>query len=494
MSHIKNVLLIKPFYYGSHYDNRFLPTGLAYISEALSKADIQNKIIDMGLGYRRSELRKEIEEFDPQLIGISMMSFGFKHTYRMIDSIKYIYPHIPIVVGGPHLSTLRKEVLKGCQGTDYGVTLEGEDTIVELCRDNKAIESIKGLIFRNNKGNIIYNGDREFIKDLDQNGYPTYAKVELGKYIRFMNIVTSRGCPYDCIYCPVHLAIGRKLRTRSSKSVVNEIRHWYDRGYREFGIADDNFSLVRRRVWEICDEIESQGLEGLKISCGNGLRADTVDRSLLARMKDVGFSDIAFGVEAGNNKVLETLCKGEKIETIESAISDACDLGYRVTLFFLLGSPGETRADIEDSLRLATKYPVYDVRFYNLIPFPNTELYEWVKNNNYFRKDPVKFISEASHWVNDPIFETPELSISERRKLYKLANSKVKWHTFTVKKEAHLDDTQRLFHSIGVPNFLSPIMAKIYWTVWFRKIFVEPIKEIKIKIGNLHETFRYKTH
>ena len=481
---INDVLLIKPYYYGSHYDNRFMPAGLAYISEALSKANIQNKIIDMGLGYRHNELIKELEEFEPDLIGLSIMSFGYKNTYRMIESIKESYPSVPIVVGGPHLSTLRENVLEECEAIDFGITLEGEETIVELCRGDKPLSEIKGLLYRNDSGDIIYPGDRDFISNLDQNGFPTYSKVELDKYPRFVNVVTSRGCPYQCIYCPVHLAIGRKFRARNSKSVVDEIRYWYEKGYREFGIADDNFTLIRERVWDICDEIEKQGLTGLKISCGNGLRTDKVDRKLLAKMKEVGFHYIAFGVEGGNNKVLDTLCKGEKIENIEQAIKDACDLGYKVTLFFLLGSPGETRADIEDSLRLATKYPVYDVRFYNLIPFPNTKLYEWVINNNYFRKDPIKFISEASHWVNDPIFETPELSISERKKLFKWANNKVKWHTFKAKKEVHLNGTQQFFYSKGVPKPISSIMAKIYWTVWFRKVLIEPFKKAITKIRN----------
>ena len=479
---VNKVLLIKPYYYGSHYDNQFLPTGLAYISESLSKANIQNKIIDMGLGYRRDELRKEIEEFEPQLIGISMMSFGYKHTYEMIKATKKSYPHISIVVGGPHLSTLRDKVLEECHAIDFGVTLEGEETIVELCQGDKPLPEIKGLLFRNSSRDIKYTGDRDFIKDLDKNAFPSYSKIELDRYYRHINIVTSRGCPYKCIYCPVNLVIGREFRVRCPKSVVDEIRYWYEKGYSEFGIADDNFTLIRKRVWDICDEIERQGITGLKISCGNGLRADKVDRKLLARMKEVGFESIAFGVEAGNNKVLDTLGKGEKIETIERAISDACDLDYKVTLFFLLGSPGETKSDIEDSIRLATRYPVYDVRFYNLIPFPNTKLYEWVKNNNYFRKDPIKFISEASHWVNDPIFETPELSISERKKLYEWANNKVKWYTFKVKREAHLNGTQLLFQSVGIPDFLSHVMAKIYWAVCFRKIVLEPFKEIISKI------------
>lgn len=476
---IKNVLLIKPFYHKSHYANRWLPTGLAYISEALSKEDIENKIFDFGLGYSFDDLRKVINEFEPQLIGISMMSFGSKCTYKVIESIKELYPYIPIVVGGPHLSTLREKALDECQAIDFGITLEGENTIIELCQGNKSLSEIKGLFYKSNSGEVTYTGDRDFITDLDSNGFPSYSKVELDKYPPFVSIVTSRGCPYQCIYCPVHLAIGKKFRARSAKSVVDEIRYWYEKGYNDFGIADDNFSLIRKRVLDICDEIKRQGLTGLKISCGNGLRADKVDKEILASMKEVGFHYIAFGVEAGNNKVLDTLGKGEKIEDIERAVRDACDLGYKVTLFFLLGSPGETRADIEDSIRLATKYPVYDVRFYNLIPFPNTKLYEWVHMNNFFVKDPGNFIGEASHWVNDPVFETPEMPYRERKKLYKWANNRAKWHTFKEKKNYHYYSTVQSFQNKGIPKLISKLCAQLFWNRWIRKLIMfDTIKNI----------------
>ena len=472
---INNVLLIKPYYYSSHYDNRFLPTGLAYVSEALNKAAIRNKIFDMGLGYSLGDLKKEIEEFKPQLLGISVMSFGYKNTYRMIESVKESYPSISIVVGGPHLSTLRENVLEECQAINFGITLEGEETIVELCRGDKPLSEIKGLIFRNNSGNIIYNGDRDFITDLDQNGFPRYSKVELNKYPRFINIVTSRGCPYQCMYCPVHRAIGERFRVRSPGSVANEFEYWYKRGYREFEIADDNFTLQRDRVSEICAELRKRGLSGLRISCGNGIRADRIDRDLLIQMKEVGFYYIAFGVEAGNNRILKGLKKGESIEAIERAIGDACALGYKVTLFFLLGSPGETKADVEDSVRLALRYPVYDARFYNLIPFPGTELYDWVVANGYFvsEQEGYEYLNDASHWVNDPIFQTPELPTEERKRLYQWANAEVQRHTAKVKKKFYQEDVDAKFRQLGLPAFLINQLAKLYVSREFQCLFVK---------------------
>jgi len=124
--------------------------------------------------------------------------------------------------------------------------------------------------------------------------------------------------------------------------------------------------------------------------------------------------DTAFGVEAGNDRMLAELKKGEHIATIEESIKNACELGYDVTLFFLLGSPNETWADIEDSFRVATKYPVMDVRFYNLIPYPHTELFDWVKDHDYFIRQPEEYLNDASVFVNEPIFATPELSVADR--------------------------------------------------------------------------------
>lgn len=425
------VLLIKPFFRYSHYDNVHLMAGLAYISEALGKAAIPNIVVDIGLGYDVTDLEKRISKFQPALIGITFLSFGFRGTFSLIAGIKKSFPQIPIVVGGPFVSTLRTKVLQECLNIDYGITLEGEQTIVELCHGDVPDSQIKGLLYREPSGQVVYTGDRKLIEDLDANGFPTYSRFELDKYPRRITIVTSRGCPYQCIYCPAPLAIGDRFRMRSPNSVVDELEYWYKRGYREFEIADDNFTLQRNRVSEICDEIRRRGLSGLRISCGNGIRADRVDRGLLIQMRDVGFHYISFGVEAGNNRVLKRLKKGESIEAIERAISDACALGYRVTLFFLLGSPDETEADVEESVRLALRYPVYDVRFYNLIPFPGTELYDWVITNHYFveQQEGYEYLNNASHWINNPIFQTPELPREERKKLYQWANNTVQQHT-----------------------------------------------------------------
>lgn len=475
------VMLIKPIYFRSHYGHRHLPAGLGYISEALNRVGILNTVVDMGLGYDLEELKSKIQKFEPDLIGVSIMSLGYKDTYGMINELKKAYPEIAVIAGGPHVSTLRERVMRDCLSIDYGVTLEGEQTIIDLCSDHIPVTEIKGLLYRDSSREIKYTGNREFISDLDTNGFPTYSQFELHKYPPAITVTTSRGCPYACIYCSAHIAIGKRFRFRSAESVADEFEYWHKRGLQEFWIADDNFTLRQERAWQICDEIEKRHLSGLKIACGNGIRADKVTRELLARMKEVGFYQLAFGVEAGTDEILKRLRKSETINTIEYAVKNACDLGYQVKLFFLLGSPGETKDDIRNSINLATKYPVYDVCFNNLIPYPNTELFDWVTERGYLKEGWEVYLNDASHKDNEPFFRTPELSFKERKRLYEWSNRIVKWHTLKVKWKFHKNDICAKFQGLGLPSWVSARLTNLYFTRIFQQLFVETKLMNKIK-------------
>lgn len=200
--------------------------------------------------------------------------------------------------------------------------------------------------------------------------------------------------------------------------MVDEIEYWYKRGYKKFSFVDDNFTFYNDRVYEICDEIERRGLKSLKFSCANGIRADRVNRHILTRMKEVGFYYIAFGVEGGNDKILKNLKKGETMEVIRRRIKDACDLGYEVMLFFLVGSPGETWKDFEDSVALAKEFPVWDVRFGNITPTPRSELFDWLLENNYFLYKPEDYLNTITALSNEPIYFIPEMSVKERKKAF----------------------------------------------------------------------------
>lgn len=395
------------------------PAGIGYIAEVLKENGVEYDILDLYFGRNLSNLPDKIEEFRPDLLGISMFTHQYKVGYALLKEIKTIFPKIKIVAGGPHVSTLREKVLEECKEIDLGVTMEGEQTMIELCR-GKEYKEIKGLIFRDG-GRIVYTGDRGFIEELDSLPFPKYEKFELSKYAeKYIPIVSTRGCPFRCIYCPVKVTIGKRFRARSAENVIKEIQFWYRRGRREFAFLDDNFTLIPERVYEICNLIKRYGLKDLRLSCPNGIRADKATREMLKAMKEAGFTHISFGVEVGNNRMLKIIKKDENIETIEKAIKNAIEVNLRITLFFIIGSPKEEWADIEDSLRLAQKYPVYSVKFYNLIPFPATELFSHLQERGYLIKPPAEYLNSVSSTMNEPVFATPELSVEQRKMAFRL--------------------------------------------------------------------------
>ncbi len=388
--------------------------GLGYIAEVLDAYGIEYDVLDMMLGYTRKDLYKKIEAFKPDLLGVNMFSNKYKTAYDTIAGVKKSYPGIDIVVGGPHVSCLKEDVLSKCPAIDYGIVLEGEQSMLELCQ-GVDLKEIKGLIYRNGK-ELCFSSMRMFNDNLDELPIPTYSRFEIDKYIEEKALVSSRGCPYNCIYCAVGNTIGKKIRIRSPQNVVDEIQYWYEKGYRQFSFQDDNFTFYKQRVLDICDEIEKRKFKNLLLRCA-GARADKLDRFVLGRMREVGFKTIAIGVEAGNDRMLKILRKGETYHDIDNAVKSACDLDFDVYLNFLVGSPSETMSDIQDTINFALKYPVFYVDFFNIIPYPSTELYGLLKEKGYLRKEPEEYLNDTSTESNDPVFETPELSLNERKRL-----------------------------------------------------------------------------
>lgn len=448
--------------------------GLGYIAQTLVEKGIEYDVLDMNLGYKFKNLQKKIETFKPDIVGLSLISLEYKKFYKLISMIKANNPEIKTVVGGPHVTILKDQVMKECTDIDYAVVYEGEETLVELCQGKLPENKIKGLMSRNS-GFVTYPGDRDFTTDLDKLPFPKYEKFELKRYIPEVTIYSSRGCPHKCIFCPNRI-INPHFRVRSPNHVVDEMEYWYNKGCRQFNFDDDNFNKVMDRVYRICDEIERRGLKNLFLRCSNGIRADKIDRALLSRMKKVGFNYIAFGADAGNNKMLKLNKKGEKIEDIEQAVKNACELGYNVKLLFVVGSPGETWDDVEDDVRLAMRYPLQDVHFYNIIPYPGTELYEWVEKNNRFLKKPEDYLNDVTFCEIDPIFDTPELSKDDRMKLFKYLEG--------VRKKVHKNAVQRMFKSVPL---IGKVARYIVSTDLFLKLFYQSIGVRKFVDG-----IRYK--
>jgi radical SAM superfamily enzyme YgiQ (UPF0313 family) len=251
----------------------------------------------------------------------------------------------------------------------------------------------------------------------------------------------------------VKAAIGRRVRYRSPASIHREIVARYEQSYRSLWIADDNFTLNRGRVVQLCELLLASKLPGLRLGCGNGIRADLVDEPLLALMREAGFWYLAFGLESGSDRVLSNLRKGFRIEAAERGVRLACEMGFEVVLFFLLGSPGETEADFRQTLAVAERYPVADVRFYNLMPFPSTELFEWVAANGVFLRKPEEYLNDTISWQNRPVFATLEMPAPVRTRLFREGE--------LVRGRVRRRRLRRRLSQLGVPRLLSRLIAAV---------------------------------
>jgi len=458
----RRVLLINII---SHEDSWFvrqasLRAGLGYLVQALQDGGVECAVVDMALGYRPAKLWSSIRDFRPDLIGVTLFTYRYAQAYERLRALKTRFPDIPIVCGGPHVSTFQEKVLQECGAVDLALMREAEETLLSLCRGEDP-RNIPNLLYREG-GEVRRSGVPYSPPDVDTLAFPRYRGFELEHYParntplseRVIPIVTSRGCPYDCVYCPVQTAIGRRFRPRQVAGVVAEFVHWYRAGYRAFSIIDDNFTLLRERVVEFCAAITREGLDGISISLPNGIRADKVDKELLELMFAAGFRHLGIGVESGNDAVLAGLRKSETIAVIGRAIGEACGAGFSVDLFFLVGSPGETAREVEDSIAFLGKYPVDKVFFFNLIPYPGTELFDWVQKHGRLLYPPKHYLSYISSSMDTPVFETPEFSAAERRRALRRARREIIL--------CRVRYYERVLRGRGWPGLLAGAFARIY--------------------------------
>ncbi len=468
----------------SRYGGLRVPAGIGYLAQALYDNKIDYEYVDMRIGYSFKYLIKKIKTYQPDLIGISMITLGYKHTYNLIDRIKDQYPNIPIVAGGHHVTIIKEEVLKECKSLDYGVVHEGEETLIELCKGETPIEEMLGIIHRKNE-EVIFNGYRPLQKDLDLYSFPRYHKFKMSDYSKQIPISSSRGCVQLCTFCPNKL-LGRKFRKRSVNNFVDEIEYWRNRGYNQFAIDDDNFTLIKERVFEICDEIEKRKLNHLLIRCSNGIRADRVDKEMLKRMMDIGVREVGFGVDGGNNKVLKNLKKGETFDQIENAVKIACEIGLDVKAFIIVGTPHETVDDFNDAINFAKKYPIARVNFNNAIPYPGTEMFDYIKENNLFIVQPEEYLNEATEEKDIPVFETPELSKETRVSMLKKCHE--------IEEEVMRNTAIRMFKNIPFSKFLIQNFFNVMFfeRLFFKNLFLRKIFE-KIRYKKLLERKIYQT-
>jgi len=388
-----DVFLLNPSSESARGTNRatiYPPLGLLYIGSTI-KSTHKVRIIDFNaLGMDQKFLLKEIYEHKPDIIGISANVVTSGAAITLAKQIKEKFKEILLVTGGP-MPTVTPETF--LESFDIVVRNEGEETFRRVL-ENEPLEKIDGISFKK-EGKIIHNNPAKLISDLNGLPFPDYSLLEpsLKNYrsrARAMPsapIMTSRGCPYLCTYCNKNI-FGHKFRARSPENVIQEIEYLINEyGIKQIDILDDNFTLDMKRAEEILDLIIYKKFN-IFINLQNGICANRVNRQLIRKMKKAGVYKVGIGVESGNQKILENVKKNVDLKNVKEVIGDFKKEGIIVYGFFMLGLPGDTPETMLDTINFAIDANPHIADFSITVPFPGTELYEWVKKYGRFITEP----------------------------------------------------------------------------------------------------------
>jgi len=421
---------------------------LAYLSSTLKKAGHELLVLDATAPYNQiseEEIKRLILEFKPNFIGVTLTITFIPQTYEFLKRLSEL--KIPLVAGGPHANCLPEEVIQ--HGVDIVAIGEGEDTILELAEyflGKKKLKDIDGICFKDKKGNIHYTPARSLIKNIDQIPFPDYDSFPITNYTGssdpdsnpiFWSMFSSRGCPYNCIFCSSHNVFGRTYRSRSPQNVFEEIKYLSESfGAKSFAFQDDEAFIDKKRVIELCNMVK-KNLPPLKFS--GRLRIDNLDSEMLNAMSSAGFTRLAFGIESFNDESLLKMNKKYDVAEISKGFKILEKSDFKVVYFNnLIGFPWETPEHLKKSLIEISEIPKSLVFFNSsstLIPFPGTELYQKYHKQYGF-----------TNWWLDPKINSPKKNSSAKDAFFMLFmfdqiplwSSDTFWdHSLEMKKAIH---------------------------------------------------------
>lgn len=434
--------------------NVFPPIGLSYVAAVLEKSHTVSVIDAPTEGWKNLEeasgntyrvglsdkqIAEKLKQWKPDVVGIEIPFSGWSRTaFAVASTAKSVCKDVVIYLDGQHPSAMPKECLSN-PNADFVVVGERENTVLELVNGlEQGLEDfskLKGLGFVKN-GKLVLTAQRPVIEDLDSLPFPARHLLPMDVYNEVVRenplrgeickpmtiMITSRGCPFNCVFCSNCIVWGKRWRGRSPENVVDEIEHVVKTyGIEQIDFYDDNMTLDRKRMEGICDLIVNRGVR-VEWFTPNGIRADTLDEDLLRKMKRAGCKKIRLAPESGVQRVVnEVIEKNLDLKSVQQAVVAAKKVGIGVGLFFVIGLIGETKADIEETIRFAyrlRRLGADSFIFSIAAPIYGTELYEKAKRGGFLREG---FCDEALAGV-EPLIETPEFTAEELQELCMRAN------------------------------------------------------------------------
>lgn len=441
-----------------------MPLGICYLAAVLLKEGIETFIID-GAAERinQEDIVDKLVKEKYDVLGISSTTVSFHRAVELAKLVKKkLGGSFPILLGGAHISAVPLQAMSKKE-FDVGVYGEGEITIVELLRtlENKGdLSQVKGIYYRDGE-ELKFTGIRPLIQDLDTIPFParhllnpklyTSLPTDVRRLPKF-SILANRGCPFKCIFCD-SAVVGKKYRSASPKYLVDEMEHLAkDYGAREIFFVGTTFTVSREKTEEFLDELESRKLN-LLWTCST--RVDVVDEELLRRMKKNGCWSVRFGIESGNEKVLEFIKKGITKEQVDKAIKLCETTGIHTKGFFMVGHLIDTSETIRETIDFAKSLELTDITVQINTPLPNTEQYNCVDDYGVMeKKDYLKYS------FFDPVFVPKGMSEKEL----------VQWHNrfyreFYWRPKILLKQLKKIMNPNTFINYIKSLNLIIYLTL-----------------------------
>jgi anaerobic magnesium-protoporphyrin IX monomethyl ester cyclase len=370
------------------------PLGLGYLAAALEKNGHEVNVIDAGvLNYGYEQIAAEIKRLAPDIVGITCVTPSYEKALDLTTRLKKELDS-PILVGGPHVTALPKETMRN-DCFDIAVLGEGDVTMVQLVEtieNHGNLANVDGIAYRR-EGELIRTPPRPYVDDLDALPFPArHLLPELSmykptpsayRYLPQATMITSRGCPYRCAFCD-RSVFGNQYRARTAKNVVDEMELLMtEYGAKEIRFWDDTFNVDQKRVVAICDEILSRNLDIAWTCLG---RVNHMNESLLEPMAKAGCWQVDYGIESGNQKILNGITKGQTLDMVRRVVNMTNKAGIRVRGFFMLGLPGDSEATISDTIKFAKSLDLTSAVFHITTPFPGTELFRIATDSGELRR------------------------------------------------------------------------------------------------------------
>jgi len=431
------------------------PIGIAYVAAVLEKQHTVS-IIDAPtegwknleqihetnyrMGLANQEIADRIKRWSPDIVEINIPFSGWsKAAFEVASVAKDVDRDIITVLDGLHPSARPVECLSN-PDIDFVVRGEPEYTMLELVGAleqgiTEDLKKIEGIGFVKN-GKTVITPPRPEIQDLDALPFPARHLLPMDIYFeaikenpirgeiskRYTIIITSRGCPHRCIFCSNHIVMGKTWRGRSPENVVDELEQIVNTySIKQIDFFDENMTLIKKRVEDICDLIMERGLD-IDWYVPNGVRADTLDEELLRKMSAAGCKEIRVAPESGVQRVVDEIIKKNlNLEDVEKAVVLAKKVGMKIGVFLMLGLIGETKEDIKETIKYAYKLKKLGAdhfQFSIATPLYGTELYEQAKRGGYLREN----FSDEALAALEPLIETEEFTADDLLELCAQAN------------------------------------------------------------------------